>query len=56
MTKLAPFAKALAGGAVAAIAFATPVVDDGLVASEVLGIVSAFLIGLGVVYRIPNAD
>ncbi len=56
MKALAPYAKAFAAGAVAAIAFAIPVVDDGLRASEVLGIAGAFLAGLGVVYRVPNED
>lgn len=56
MDKFKPYAKAIAGGLVAAIAYATPVIDDGLVASEILGIAGAFLAGLGVVYRIPNRE
>ena len=54
MESLKPYAKAFAGGLVTAIAFAVPVVDDGLLASEILGIAGAFLAGLGVVYRVPN--
>lgn len=48
------YAKSLLGGAIAAISFAIPCVDDGLVGSEVLGIVLAGLTGLGVVYAVPN--
>lgn len=51
---LKPYAKSLLGGTVAAISFAIPCVDDGLVASEVLGIILAGLTGLGVVYAVPN--
>lgn len=54
MKKLAPYAKALAAAATAAIAFAIPVVDDGLKPSEVLGIIGAALAGLGFVYAVPN--
>lgn len=48
------YLKAIVAGLIAAIAFATPTVDDGLKASEVLGIVSSFLVGTGVVYAVPN--
>lgn len=54
MKKISPYAKALLSGAIAAISFAIPCVDDGLVPSEVLGIIGAGLTGLGVVYAIPN--
>lgn len=54
MNQLAPYAKAALGGVVAAISFAIPCVDDGLVASEILGIALAGLTGLGVVYAVPN--
>ena len=54
MNKLSTFAKAIAGAATAAIAFAVPVVDDGLVASEVLGILGAGLAGFLLVYNVPN--
>lgn len=50
---LAPVAKALAGALAAALAFAIPVVDDGLAVSEVLGVTLAFLGGLGIVYAAP---
>lgn len=49
---------ALVAGLVAALSYAIPVVDDGLLASEVLGIVLAGLVGSGVTgaatYRTPN--
>lgn len=51
---LPSWAKALAGGVAAALAFATPIVDDGLVASEILGIAAAFIGGSGLVYLVPN--
>lgn len=50
------YAKAALAGTIAAISFAIPVVDDGVTASEVLGILLAGLVGLGVVYRVPNAE
>lgn len=56
MKTIAPYAKAVAGGVATALAFAIPVVDDGLKASEVLGIALAFLGGLGIVYQVPNRD
>lgn len=46
--------KAVVSGAAAAIAFAVPVVDDGLVASETLGIISAFLVAFTAVYFTNN--
>lgn len=51
---LPPYAKALIGGLAAGVSFAIPVVDDGLVWSEILGIVGAFLAGTGLVYAVPN--
>ena len=51
---LPPYAKAIVGGIASAIAFAIPVVDDGVLASEALGIALAFLTGAGVVYTVPN--
>ncbi|WP_028654885.1 hypothetical protein [Nocardioides sp. J54] len=54
MKNLAPYAKALVAAATAAIAFAIPIVDDGLKPSEVLGIIGAGLAGLGIVYAVPN--
>lgn len=56
MKALNPYMKAVLGGLVAAISFAIPVVDDGLVVSEVLGIVLAGLTGTGLVYAVPNKD
>lgn len=49
-----PYAKAVLAAIIAAISFAVPVVDDGVTASEVLGIVLAGLVALGSVYAIPN--
>ncbi len=51
---LPTYAKAIVAELVAALAFAIPVVDDGLVVSEVLGIVLALLTGAGVTYAVPN--
>lgn len=48
------YAKAVVAGLIAAISFAIPVVDDGLVASELLGIVLAGLVGSGITYAVPN--
>ena len=49
-----PYAKAIAAALVAGIAFAVPIVDDGLVWSEVLGILGAALAGGTLVWRVPN--
>lgn len=51
---MSPYAKAVVAGLVAALSFAIPVVDDGLVASEILGIVLSGLVGSGVTYAVPN--
>lgn len=48
------YAKAVVAGLIAALSWAIPVVDDGLVASEVLGILLAGLTGTGLVYATPN--
>lgn len=48
------YAKAIIAGLVSAISFAIPVVDDGLIASEVLGIVLAGLVGSGLTAVVPN--
>ena len=55
MKNLKPYLKSLVGGLTAGISFAIPVVDDGVLPSEGLGIVLAFLVGLGVVYAVPNS-
>lgn len=47
-------AKAITAGLVAALSFAVPVVDDGLVVSEVLGITLAGLVGWQGVYWMSN--
>lgn len=49
-----PYAKAVLAAIIAAVSFAIPVVDDGVTASEVLGIILAGLVALGTVYAIPN--
>jgi hypothetical protein len=54
MNKIKPYAKSVLAGTISAISFAIPVVDDGLRPSEILGIALAGLIGLGVVYAVPN--
>lgn len=48
MEKYFPILKLVAGGVAVALAVATPLVDDGLSASEILTIATAFLGGLGV--------
>lgn len=54
MKTLGFYRKAIVGGLVGALTYAIPVVDDGLVASEILGIVLAGLAGTGLVYLVPN--
>lgn len=54
MKTVAKQAKAVVAGAIAAIAFATPLVDDGVTASEGLGIAGAFLVAWQAVYWIKN--
>lgn len=46
--------KAWVAGLVAALSFAAPVVDDGLVASEVLGVALAAVAGFQAVYWTTN--
>lgn len=47
-------AKAIVAGLVAGLSFAVPVVDDGLVASEALGIALAALTGWQLVFWTRN--
>lgn len=54
MNGLKPYLKSLVGGLVGGISFAIPVVDDGLIPSEILGIALAALVGLGATYAVPN--
>lgn len=56
MDQIKPYLKSLVGGLTSGISFAIPVVDDGILPSEGLGIVLAFLVGLGVVYAVPNKN
>lgn len=42
-----PYLNAVLGGLMAAIVVASPIVDDGVTASEVLSILGAFLSGTG---------
>ena len=55
MDQIKPYLKSLVGGLTAGISFAIPVVDDGVLPSEGLGIALAFIGGLGVVYAVPNS-
>ena len=48
------YAKALLAGLAVAISTAIPLVDDGLLVSEVLGILGAALAAGVVVWRVPN--
>lgn len=55
MNKIAPYAKAVVGALVAGLsAIATSLDDNGLSAQEIVTAVIAFLVGLGVVYGVPN--
>lgn len=51
-----PYAKAVTAAVVAGASFAIPVVDDGLIASEILGIAVAALTAFGTVWAVPNRD
>ena len=55
MDQIKPYLKSLVGGLTAGISFAIPVVDDGVLPSEGLGIALAFIVGLGSVYAVPNS-
>jgi hypothetical protein len=50
------YAKAIAGGLTTSLGFAIPLVDDGLLPSECLGIVAAFVAGFQAVYWTRNRD
>lgn len=55
MSKLLPYAKALAGGAVAGLtALGTALVDNHVTGPEWVTIALAALGGLGLVYAVPN--
>ena len=54
MISVKPYAKAVVAALVAGASFAIPVIDDGLVPSEVLGIAVATLTAFGVVFAVPN--
>lgn len=56
MNKLIRSAKAIVASAVAGLSFAIPVVDDGLAASEALGIVLAAIVGFQAVYWTPRGE
>ena len=56
MINVKPYAKAVVAALVAGASFAIPVIDDGLVPSEVLGIAVATLTAFGVVFAVPNKD
>lgn len=55
MDQIKPYLKSLVGGLTSGLSFAIPVVDDGILPSEGLGIALAFIVGLGVVYAVPNS-
>ncbi len=57
MKKIAPYAKAIIGAAVAGLASAQQALDDGVISSaEGVGIASATLAALALVWAIPNLD
>ena len=57
MTLLAnPYVRAFVGGLSAAVLVATPLVDDGILGSEILAIVGAFLSGSGLTAVSPSGS
>lgn len=54
MSRLAPYAKAFAGGAVAALSAAALFWGPSTTAGRCIVIALAFLGGLGIVYAVPN--
>lgn len=50
------YAKAVVGAVVAGASAAIPLVDDGLAASEALGVLVATLTAFGAVWATPNRD
>lgn len=52
--KLHPVVQAFLGGLVSAIVVASPIVDDGLLTSEILSIAGAFLVGSGLTAVAPT--
>jgi len=56
MRKISGSLKAIMGGLTAGIAFAIPVVDDGILLSEYLGIAGAFIAGFNAVYWTRNRE
>ena len=54
MRKLAPYAKAVAGGLATGLTALVPLLDDGVTGQEWLTVVVAALVGSGVVYAAPK--
>jgi hypothetical protein len=54
MSRVRQVSKAIAGALAAGLAYAIPVVDDGITLGEGLGIALAVLGGLGIVYSAPR--
>jgi drug/metabolite transporter superfamily protein YnfA len=56
MNKISPYYKAIAGALVAFLTAISTSLDDGtLTAQDWIGALIALLVGLGVVFAIPNA-
>lgn len=57
MEKIAPYAKSIVAALVAGLgALGTALTDGGVSAQEWVAVASATLVGLGVVFGVPNAD
>jgi len=56
VNKFAPYFKAIVAALIAGASAAIPQIDDGLSASEALGVARAFLTALSVVFAVPNKD
>lgn len=57
LDKLAPYAKAIVGSAIAGLgALGTALTDNTVTAQEWVAVASATLVALGVVFSVPNAD
>lgn len=56
INRLGYCAKAITGGIIPALAYLYPVVDDGLLWSEGLTALLAFVVGFNGVYWVENSD
>lgn len=57
MNRIAPYAKALIGAVVAGLGALSVALEDGSISSqEWISIVAAFLVALGAIFAVPNAQ